>query len=272
MTIYKFIDGAYFEKCLADWGRDWLGGTPDFAPGNVQGNAQKVFYYDALPIPKKNEPSADFEARHKAKMHFFAYLKTFQGWHVIHGIAKRNRGLEAQQKEVDVLLTVDMLTHAHRRNMTHVEFIAGDLDFRPLTDAVVREGIFVTLEYDPKHAASDLVDTCDGRQPWDYWTMVRLCKSSFLVAHPPADRYTAEANSVRQHCNILERAMKDGKVVAELAFSLQQQRLIIIATELSDTAKATGAYRHHMSHPTDNVLLKRLWDEYVEVIDAWATI
>jgi uncharacterized LabA/DUF88 family protein len=272
MSIYKFIDGAYFERCLADYGRDWLGGKPVFDPSKVKSDAQKVFYYDALPIPRKGEPDADFEVRRKARMDFFAELKTSRGWHVIHGIAKRNRGAEAQQKEVDVLLTVDMLTHAHRRNMTEVRFIAGDLDFRPLTDAVVREGVFVTLEYDPEHAASDLIDTCDARIPWDYWSIVQLLKASFIEENPVADRHTSDANLIRQHCNILERGTRDGQVVAELAWSLQNRRLYIISTEHSEAAKFAGAYRHHMGHVSDKDLLKRLWAKHVEQNVEWTPV
>ena len=272
MTVYKFIDGAYLEHCLQDWGRDWLGGTPEFDPVKVKSDAQKVFYYDAHPIPKKGEDDAVFEARKAAKLKFFAELKASHGWHVIHGIAKRNHGAFAQQKEVDVLLTVDMLTNAHRRNMTDVRFIAGDLDFRPLTDAVVREGVFVTLEYDPAHTASDLVDTCDGRVPWDYWSIILLLKDSFLVAHPPADRFTAGPNDIRQHCNILERGIRDGQAVAELAWSLQAKRFYIISTEVSEKAAVFGALRHHMGHVDNKDLIKRLWNEYVEKDVQWVPL
>lgn len=264
MTAYKFIDGAYFERCLADFGEEWLGATPDFDPSAVQGDAQKVFYYDALPIQRKLEADADFELRRQAKIAFFARLKTVRGWHVINGIAKRNRGQEAQQKEVDVLLAVDMLTHAHRRNMTHVSFIAGDLDFRPLVDAVVREGVFVTLEYDPKHSASDLIDTSDARKPWDYWTMAPLLSVDFRNTYPMVSRYVTGPNDVRQHSNILQRGIWSGHCVAELMQSLRSQQFYIVATEVSEATKSTGGHRMHMSHPNDRELLKKLWNTYVE--------
>ena len=38
-----------------------------------------------------------------------------------------------------------MLSHAHRKNMHKTTLLTGDLDFKPLVDALVQDGMFVTL-------------------------------------------------------------------------------------------------------------------------------
>ena len=48
-------------------------------------------------------------------------------------------------KRVDISLAVDMLTHAHRKNMDVAVLVAGDEDYVPLVDAVKLEGCRVVL-------------------------------------------------------------------------------------------------------------------------------
>ena len=52
---------------------------------------------------------------------------------------------ERRQKEVDVALAVDVLMHAHAKNINEAFLVAGDLDFRPLVKALIQLGIYVTI-------------------------------------------------------------------------------------------------------------------------------
>ena len=61
-----------------------------------------------------------------------------------------------RQKQVDVLLAVDMLTHSHLRNTKNAVLLSGDSDFVPLVQAVIQQGTFVSLLYVGKHAAEYL--------------------------------------------------------------------------------------------------------------------
>jgi uncharacterized LabA/DUF88 family protein len=45
-------------------------------------------------------------------------------------------GKKRQQKEVDVLLAVDMLTRSFYKNMTKAVLLAGDRDFKPVVEVV----------------------------------------------------------------------------------------------------------------------------------------
>lgn len=50
-----------------------------------------------------------------------------------------------RSKRVDISLSVDMLSHAHRRNYDVAVLVAGDEDYVPLVEAVEREGCRVVL-------------------------------------------------------------------------------------------------------------------------------
>jgi hypothetical protein len=49
-----------------------------------------------------------------------------------------------------------MLTHGFNRNMAKAVLIAGDLDFRPVVEALVRSGVFVEVWYDVHSMAKEL--------------------------------------------------------------------------------------------------------------------
>lgn len=69
----------------------------------------------------------------------------------------RGRG----SKRVDVSLTVDMLTHAHRRNYDVAFLVAGDGDYVPLVDAVAAEGRVVCLWFLESGLSPKLRDAAD---------------------------------------------------------------------------------------------------------------
>jgi hypothetical protein len=57
------------------------------------------------------------------------------------------KGNRKRQKKVDVLLAVEALDHAFRKNMAQVCLITGDLDFSPLVESLVKLGTYVTVSY-----------------------------------------------------------------------------------------------------------------------------
>jgi hypothetical protein len=72
---------------------------------------------------------------------------------------RRRRGRE--QKQVDVLLTVDMLTAASYGGMKIAELYAGDLDFTPVVEALNQRGVYVILHAHRHHCAKDLRNVAD---------------------------------------------------------------------------------------------------------------
>jgi NYN domain len=96
----------------------------------------------------------------------FKRLRSTDGVHVYEGDVRKRRhkgGLE--QKMVDVMLAVDMLTHSFRRNMQRATLLTGDQDFKPLVDALVQQGMYVTLWYPRGETNSELMDAADRRKP-----------------------------------------------------------------------------------------------------------
>lgn len=217
---YMFVDGAYLDGCVSDFCKRWFGGQQyELDYRTLSGSCEKVFCYDAMPLQRKEEPDDKFKLREVVKLTFFDRLRALRGWHVHLGISKRHKGGVAQQKEVDVLLAVDMLTHTHRKNMDSVIFVAGDQDFRPLLDAVVRDGMYVTLYYDKSSTSADLINMADARQEFDYFTMMQMFPAHVRTAHPVPDRSTHHGIYLGVG-TLLEEGFRDGQDQAQLWLTL----------------------------------------------------
>ena len=164
---YLFIDGAQLASTLEEVGQEWFDCPIELDYARVRGEHTKVFYYDCLPAKKSTESEAQHTQRREDKLRFFNELRDLQGWHVSEGIARHRRKERQEQKEVDILIAVDMLTHTHRRNMHRLTFLTGDQDFAPLVEAVVREGMYVQLWFPLGHTSQDLKQFADDARPLD---------------------------------------------------------------------------------------------------------
>jgi uncharacterized LabA/DUF88 family protein len=95
----------------------------------------RTFFYNCLDnLQREKETKAEFEARVQRQEQYFARIRSTRAVHLRSGTLTGHR--RRRQKEVDVLLAVDMLTHGFNRNMTHATLLAGDLDFRPIVEAL----------------------------------------------------------------------------------------------------------------------------------------
>ena len=74
-------------------------------------------------------------------------------------------GREKRQKQVDILLAVDALNHAFRRNMGRVVLLTGDQDFTPVVRALVDMGLYVTVAGDRTHTSKELIHAADHYIP-----------------------------------------------------------------------------------------------------------
>jgi len=96
---------------------------------------------------------------------------------------RRRRHKEPRQKEVDVLLAVDMLTHGFNKNMTRAALLAGDLDFRPVVEALVRAGIFVEVWYEKRSGSKYLFWAADQGRPIEWHTLYYWNTDAFQMDH-----------------------------------------------------------------------------------------
>ncbi len=180
---YLFIDGGYFREIVKKFSQEYFNEpSPLIDYALLTKEHDKVFYYDCLPQRKVDEPDQDYEARIKTEKELFRSMRLCSGWHVVEGIVKGEGG-RARQKEVDIRIAVDMLTHSHQRNMHRVSFLAGDQDFKPLVDAVVREGMFIDLWYAKGHVSEDLLLAADSRRELDIYWLHSITNKVFRQKH-----------------------------------------------------------------------------------------
>lgn len=171
---YLFLDAASLYGYTRGLSNRFFGGVSfEYSMERLKaegagGGYTRLFYYDALPVRKQEEEAVYLEATSQQRA-ILERARAVDGVHVYEGDAhkrkNRGNGTGLEQKKVDVALAVDMLTHTFRRNMTHAALLTGDNDFKPLIDALVAEGMFVTLWYPPGETNAELINAADARRP-----------------------------------------------------------------------------------------------------------
>jgi uncharacterized LabA/DUF88 family protein len=181
---YLFVDGAYLRRHLEEWSRDFFSRVPielDFA--QFARGFQKTFYYDCLAPKKKGELQELYDERVRPQREFFNELREINGFHVYEGTTS-GTGTRARQKQVDIMIAVHMLSHTIRGNMSKATLIAGDLDFKPLVDALVQEGMYVTLWCNRRSASRGLAHAADARRDLRLYDVWSTCKDNFRKIYP----------------------------------------------------------------------------------------
>ncbi len=181
---YLFIDGACLDNILIRIGKELFNGDKvDLVHEYLSAGYDKVFYYDALPRKNKGESEADFAVRLSAKENFLNNLKIKDKFHVYEGVVLE-RKQQLNQKAVDIMIAVDMLRHSFRKNMDKATLLTGDLDFKPLLDALILEGMFTTLWYDPRITSKELLYSADSNQVLLPSFLYHISTDSFKASHP----------------------------------------------------------------------------------------
>jgi hypothetical protein len=167
---YLFIDGGCLRACLRRISRVYADDqTLRLSYETLTAGYSKVFYYDALPERGSSETETDegYRARTSADRSLFDQLSSLDRFHVYEGDVRRSASRRGpEQKKIDVMIAVDMLTHSFRRNMHQATLLTGDLDFKPLLDALVQEGMFVSLWFPPDETSKELKSAADQSCPF----------------------------------------------------------------------------------------------------------
>ena len=161
---YVFIDGGYLRKVYAAAMCEFFGsgGDLDFTQLKNGVGAKRAFYYDCLDdIQRDGESREDSQGRIAQQEEFFDGLRALEGYHVRLGTLS-GAGKRPRQKEVDVLLAVDMLNHAVGGNMTEAVLVTGDRDFKPVVESLVQLGTYIRVYYERSSAAKELWQAADG--------------------------------------------------------------------------------------------------------------
>lgn len=183
---YLFIDGGCLDSVLERFSKELFGQEVEISYDRLAQGYQKVFYYHCLPAQKKDESHSDYINRIKPKIDLLNNLKSIDRFHVYEGTARfRDKRRGQEQKQVDIMIAVDMLTHSFRKNMHEATLIAGDLDFKHLIDALVQDGMHISLWYPKGRANYELVDAADSKLPLKLNVLKQWFTESFGEARLP---------------------------------------------------------------------------------------
>jgi uncharacterized LabA/DUF88 family protein len=164
MDDYLFVDAGWLRVLLDNISKRYFNGVPlEMDYYNLFKDYPKTFYFDCEPPLRKNEPPADQAARVTAAQETFSKVRRLPGCHVFLGDT-RGEGQRQRQKGVDTKLSVQALVHVFRHNTRRITIMAGDLDFKPLIDALVLEGAYVTLASDLRESSRDLINAADAHR------------------------------------------------------------------------------------------------------------
>lgn len=161
---YLFIDGAYLRNQFERFAKFWFEGNGEIDYAAIVNTlmADKCFYYDCLDdMLRPDEAQKDFEERVATQKGIFNKISRVPRAHVRYGTLKGASNKRRRQKEVDILIAVDMMSHAARKNMGEAILLAGDMDFAPLVESLVDLGLAVTVIADTLTVANELTWAAD---------------------------------------------------------------------------------------------------------------
>ena len=160
---YLFVDGAHLRIAYEQIVGDFYGeiGEIDFEHLLRTTSSQRAFLYDCIDdVKHAGDTHADLVQRVSRQEEAFERIQSLSDFHVKLGQLS-GAGKKKRQKKVVILLAVDMLSFAHSRVIDGAILIAGDLDFAPIVDELVRTGTRVHVYYNPRGAARDrCIDKC----------------------------------------------------------------------------------------------------------------
>lgn len=178
---YLFVDGGCFQQMVHEASKRVLEPSYVFEIDYraLRGTHAKVYYYDAIPRSGPNVSAEQVEAKGQE----LGLIGRQDGYHVRSGEAvKRNKAWT--QKMVDVQLAVDMMSLAARGMYSSATLITGDLDFKPLVDALVDLGLDITLIYPAGHTNNDLIAAADRAVEANVDWFFACATQRFLKAYP----------------------------------------------------------------------------------------
>jgi len=173
-TTYLFIDGGYLKRVFKETVGKIFGDhyEMDYCAIKKELCSRRAFYYDCVDnIRREWECEADFQARIQQQEESLDLIDSLEGFHVRRGHLAPGR--TKQQKEVDVLLAVDMMSHSFKRNISKAVLISGDRDFKPVVQSIAMAGTYVEVMFWKKTGSKDLGREADNVNLLD---MVQLVK------------------------------------------------------------------------------------------------
>lgn len=211
---YVFIDGSYVREAVDLAMREIFDVPGDLAPEEIMpSDAFRAYFYDCVDdLKRTGEAEIEFSARLAAQEARFSRMRERPGLHLRLGTLAGSR--RRRQKEVDILLATDMLTHGFNRSMTHAILVTGDLDFRPVVETLVRSGVFVYVWYEKRSAAKELHLASDFGSEISWHGLYNWNTEDFRRVHHPPTHTMAHGPVTGSHFS--QSGMYKGRPVALL--------------------------------------------------------
>ncbi len=172
-----FIDGGYVDALArrlfeggADYGR--MAGQVTLAVDEATAepvDLLRAFYYSAPPY-QSSPPTDDERERYSGFRRFQNALTSIPRFEVRLG-RLQHQGTRSDgspifgQKQVDLLLGLDIALLSGKQQITHAALVAGDGDLVPAVELAKREGVSVWLFHGPAVAADNQMSTY-SRELW----------------------------------------------------------------------------------------------------------
>ncbi|MEJ5329625.1 MAG: NYN domain-containing protein [Desulfobaccales bacterium] len=149
-----FIDGGYMNSLLS---KNFSGAHIDYAKFaqwiSYDFRLLRAYFYDCDPY-MSSPPTDEETKRFKRKQSFFSKILRIPCFEVKKGrVVDRGRdnygNVIAIQKQIDVLLAVDLLKLSWKRIIACAAIVTGDSDFVPAIQAAKEEGVCIRLVHGP---------------------------------------------------------------------------------------------------------------------------
>jgi uncharacterized LabA/DUF88 family protein len=185
---YAFIDSRHILMYYHEALHKWFPEPPeiDFARLVNFLGAGRSFYYDCIDnLRRPTESDADYEARLQVQYSYLNRVRKARGCHIRLGVLKGSQNRKVKrQKEIDVLIAVDMLTHAAQKNMSKAILVTGDQDLKPAVESLVQLGVFVELYGDAKHTSRELSWASSAYRKLTFDDYFHMSTESLLQKYP----------------------------------------------------------------------------------------
>ena len=145
-----FVDGGYLDKVLeSEFPNADLSYQKLSAALAGAGDLLRTYYYHSLPY-QGTPPTAEQQARYSGRRSFFNALErlpryTVRLGRVAHVGRSRRGGPIFEQKQVDILLGIDLVLLAAKHLIQEAILVTGDSDFIPAVAVAKAEGVLVRL-------------------------------------------------------------------------------------------------------------------------------
>ena len=159
--VAVFIDGGYLDHLRdhRNLGRLDLEKLVHSVVG--EGELLRAYYYTCMPFLSK-PPTEEERSRYAKKDQFLSVVRRLPRFEVRLGKIQRI-GDEVRQKRVDILLAIELVSLAWKRNIDWAVVVAGDSDFVPAVEQAKDAGVVVRLLYFHESCHDELLDAVDER-------------------------------------------------------------------------------------------------------------